>query len=335
MKTLFLNGTCEPVLAAFGKETCASFKGLPKGFLFSEADFKLPMEGTFYDQVGISLGTALEVFDNLVPFTPEGRRPQVMAYYPNVTNMETSGGDVRTSQEGFGGTMPNGRNAFSETYTIIDGGECLYKQLIKLQGRELRMFKIDDQDVLFGVLDKADNLKGYAVNIAVTERPNNGSNVGAIILNVYYTADYQKEREREVAISLGDEIKTLRVITIKNGVGANPRHFRIVYACSGRSITAADPENLGLAIISTQEGDGRWIVDWHGRNGGDVASDLDLGYDVQYDVFFYDTDSKHLRVAENLSTAATVSGLDFLRYCVGADEYKKVEHLKYKALVIT
>ena len=79
MKTLFLNGTCENVLAAFGKETSASFKGLPKGFLFSEADFKLPMEGTFYDEYGVSLGTALEVFNDLVPFTTAGRRPQVMA----------------------------------------------------------------------------------------------------------------------------------------------------------------------------------------------------------------------------------------------------------------
>ena len=133
MKTLFLDGTCKSVLAAFGKETCATFKGLPKGFLFSEADFQLPIKGTFFDGYGVSQGTALEILNGLVPFTVDGRRPQVMAYYPNVTNMEANGGDVRTSQEGFGGTIPNGRNAYSETYTILDGGECLYKQLIKLQ----------------------------------------------------------------------------------------------------------------------------------------------------------------------------------------------------------
>ena len=324
MKTLFLNGTCNSVLAAFGKETCASFKGLPKGFLFSEADFKLPMEGTFYDQYGVSLGTALEVFDNLVPFTPNGRRPQVMAYYPNVTNMETSGGDVRTSQEGFGGTMPNGRNAFSETYTIVDGGECLYKQLIKLQGRELRMFKIDDQDVLFGVLDKADNLKGYAVHIAVTERPNNGSNVGAIILNVYYTADYQKEREREVAISLGDEIKTLRVLTIKNGVANETYYFQIVYACSGRSITAGNPD-LASQIVAGQNSN-LPVIDWDERRPEQAFSNIGLSYDVLNDAFLQSYNRNiHLRVAENLSIITSViSPLNFLRYCVGADEYKKV-----------
>jgi len=324
MKTLFLNGTCENVLAAFGKETCASFKGLPKGFLFSEADFKLPMEGTFYDEYGVSLGTALEVFNDLVPFTTAGRRPQVMAYYPNVTNMETSGGDVRTSQEGFGGIMPNGRNAFSETYTIIDGGECLYKQLIKLQGRELRMFKIDDQDVLFGVLDKADNLKGYAVHIAVTERPNNGSNVGAIILNVYYTADYQKEREREVAISLGDEIKTLRVLTIKNGVANVTRYFQIVYACSGRSITAGNPD-LASQIMDGQNSH-LPVIDWDGRI--ELAfSAINLSYDVLNDAFLQSySNGTHLRVAEDLSAASTQSEQTaFLRYCVGADEYKLVE----------
>lgn len=329
MKTLFLNGTCETVLAAFGKETCASFKGLPKGFLFSEADFKLPMEGTFYDEYGMSLGTALEVFDNLVPFTSGGRRPQVMAYYPNVTNMETSGGDVRTSQEGFGGTMPNGRNAFSETYTIIDGGECLYKQLIKLQGRELRMFKIDDQDVLFGVLDKADNLKGYAVNIAVTERPNNGSNVGAIILNVYYTADYQKEREREVAISLGDEIKTLRVLTIKNGVGGDRTRFQIVYACSGRSITAGSENSAAEHIVSAQS-DGATVLDWVGRDPQTQSvTTLGLSYVYVHDCFNQDSGAPRLlRVVENLTDASGSSDdLPFLRYCVGADEYKSVESI--------
>lgn len=326
MKTLFLNGTCEPVLAAFGKETCASFKGLPKGFLFSEADFKLPMEGMFYDEYGVSLGTALEVFNDFVPFTPEGRRPQVMAYYPNVTNMETSGGDVRTSQEGFGGTMPNGRNAYSETYTIIDGGECLYKQLIKLQGRELRMFKIDDQDVLFGVLDKADNLKGYAVHIAVTERPNNGSNVGAIILNVYYTADYQKEREREVAISLGDEIKTLRVLTIKNGVGGDTPYFQIVYACSGRSITAGNPDLGGHIVNAQQQQPYAAVIDWYNRGAGEPVSDLYLQYIIEKDVFAHGIYIKQLRVVENLSPAAgTQEETGFLLYCVGADEYKKVE----------
>lgn len=325
MKTLFLDGTCKTVLAAFGKETCATFKGLPKGFLFSEDDFQLPIEGTFFDEYGVSQGTALEIFNGLVPFTVDGRRPQVMAYYPNVTNMESNGGDVRTSQEGFGGTIPNGRNAYSETYTILDGGECLYKQLVKLQGREMRMFKIDDQDVLYGTLDKSENLKGYKVRIAVTDRPNNGANVGAIMLNIYYTADYQKERESEIAISLGDEIKTLRMLTIKNGVGGSSGQFQIVYACSGRSITSGDP-SLAAAIIAAQSAD-RWVVDWYGREDG-VPSTLDLAYLPLVDAFTYSipTPVEGIRVAENLASAAADSiTISFLLYHVGADEYKKVE----------
>lgn len=327
MKTLFLDGTCKTVLAAFGKETCATFKGLPKGFVFSEADFQLPIESTFFDEYGVSQGTALEIFNGLVPFTTDGRRPQVMAYYPNVTNMEPNGGDVRTSQEGFGGTIPNGRNAYSETYTILDGGECLYKQLIKLQGREMRMFKIDDQDVLYGTLDKSENLKGYKVHIAVTDRPNNGANVGAIILNIYYTADYQKERENELAIALGDEIKTLRVLTIKNGVGGNSLLFQIVYACSGRSITSGD-KLIAQAIGGAQAIDVP-IIDWAERVG--APSSLSLSYYADMDVFMHDSGApKMLRVAENLAEAAAAKNdpvLGFLRYCVGADEYKRVEQL--------
>lgn len=326
MKTLFLDGTCKTVLAAFGKETCATFKGLPKGFLFSEADFQLPIESTFFDEYGVLLGAVLDVFNDLVPFTPDGRRPQVMAYYPNVTNMEANGGDVRTSQEGFGGTIPNGRNAYSETYTIIDGGECLYKQLIKLQGREMRMFKIDDQDVLYGTLDKSGNIKGYKVHIAVIDRPNNGANVGAILLNIYYTADYQKERESEIAIALGDEIKTLRVLTIKSGVNEESTSFQIVYACSGRSITSGNP-NLASAIIAAQAAD-HWVVDWYGRVDG-TPSTLDLTYLPIVDAFSYNIPSpvKGIRVAENLAEAAEKSdaGVRSLLYFVGADEYKPVD----------
>lgn len=329
MKTLFLDGTCKSVLAAFGKETCATFKGLPKGFLFSEAEFQLPVVGTFFDEFEEPQGTALEIFNGLVPFTSDGRRPQVMAYYPNVTNMEANGGDVRTSQEGFGGTIPNGRNAYSETYTIIDGGECLYKQLIKLQGREMRMFKIDDRDVLYGTLDKSENIKGYKVHIAVTDRPNNGANVGAILLNIYYTADYQKERESEIAISLGDEIKTLRILTIKNGVGGSAVQFQIVYACSGRSITTGNPA-LAAAIASAQFVD-NWVIDWYGREDG-MPSTLELAYLPLVDAFTYSipTPVEGIRVAENLASASQfiltpASSTSFLRYCVGADEYKKVD----------
>ena len=343
MKTLFLDGTCKSVLAAFGKETCATFKGLPKGFLFSEADFQLPVVGTFFDKFGASHGTALEIFNGLVPFTSEGRRPQVMAYYPNVTNMEANGGDVRTSQEGFGGTIPNGRNAYSETYTIIDGGECLYKQLIKLQGREMRMFKIDDQDVLYGTLDKSENVKGYKVHIAVTDRPNNGANVGAILLNIYYTADYQKERESEIAIALGDEIKTLRVLTIKSGVNRSTTRFQIVYACSGRSITD-NAKSLASAIIDAQSSNSNvpYVIDWMDSVGdtarmfGDFSSALLLSYNVDSDTFTYDYSGSgsrpiKIRVAENLAHAATTVAaspeLGFLHYCVGADEYKNVENI--------
>lgn len=249
MKSVFLGALCETqAIVALGKDACSKFKGLPKGFVFTDENFS-------FDGTSKELRTpsdVVELLNGFVSFAPltggETRSPNtplIMPYYPSIVTLETEGGDPRINQEGFGSGVPNGINPYSETYTITDGGDCMYKQLAKLENRLMRVFRIDENDIMYGTVDKNGNIKGYKCYISVTPRENTGDTVGANLLLITYQNSYKQERVNEVAVALEEELQTLRQVAV-----AVPRDvtegFRIVTECTGSSITKG---NKALADV--------------------------------------------------------------------------------------
>lgn len=235
---------CNPaVLAAFGKEACGKFKGLPKGFVFTPDDFS-------FDATTAAVQTPEDVVDMLNSFVHYGaltgsdirtpNEPQISPYYAQIVNIETTGGDPNIVQEGFGGGVPNGINAYSEVYTITDGGDCMFKQLSKLIGQEIRVFKIDDKDVLYGTMDRSGMVRGYRAYVTPYDRPNSGTTTAAIMLSIVYSTTYQQERAQEVAIYLGQELETMRELSLLAVPGVATQ-FQVVTSCSGQSITKGNP----------------------------------------------------------------------------------------------
>lgn len=232
------------LLAAFGKEACGKFRGLPKGFVFTTPDFSF--------NVGLDNTDGIEDKEDVLTFLNDnvsfasldtsdpGYRqpniPRVLPYYPSVVNLEPSGGEPNIIQEGFGSGIPNGLTAYSEIYTIVDGGECMLKQLAKLKEQQLRVFIIDEQNILYGTMDDKSNVKGYLCMFSVVPRANTGAQTPAILLHVIYDRIYEQERYREVAISLGEELETLHEVTIQP-YSKLENAFRVVSSCSGKSIT--------------------------------------------------------------------------------------------------
>ena len=88
------------------------------------------------------------------------------------------GGDINAPTLGsYGGTRPIGQNALSIAY-MVEGGLCLYKELSKLNGREMRVFEMDADNYLFGTVvtkDAKDFFAGYKGFVYTTFTPTDGS----------------------------------------------------------------------------------------------------------------------------------------------------------------
>lgn len=255
MIPLFLeNGCSVNAIVAFGNEACGKFKGVPKGFIFAETSLNIELTAALAEE-----GAVLDFLNTLSAYSIAERtqaditlKPAIYPYYPKLVNFETNGGDPKVETEGFGSGTPNGINPYSETFTIVDGGECLYKQLQKLEGRELQVYKVDENDTLYGTIKRMDDkpyLRGMKAYVSVTPRENNGTNAGAILVLVTYSNQYKVERDAQIAISLDEEVKALRQIAIRP-VGANT--FKVVSACSGNSVTEGNSA-LSAAIVAHKE----------------------------------------------------------------------------------
>jgi hypothetical protein len=161
-----------------------------------------------------------------------------------LTDYQINGGDVRTSQEGFGPETPIGVNAKTIQYIFNEGGLCLYKQLKKLNGRQMRVFPVDTDRVAYGTVineNGTDKFRGFSATVWVTRRDNNGSQGGAILLSVYYGSDYDNEDTNMASVALTEAYEGLTgVVLMKTGSGM----AKFVIACSGDDLTETYSNDL-------------------------------------------------------------------------------------------
>lgn len=193
---------CNTYLVPVGTGDCYAMDKQPKGLIFTTRDFTLDVNGT-----PDGWANAFEDINNsgTVQYIPEG-----------IVNMEVSGGDLRLSQEGYGPSVVTGLNVYQEVYTVIEGGLCLYKNLLKLHGKRLKVFVIgEDNNVLMTYKEELSfaapkitkaYFQGFDVNVGVTYRKNNGTNVGAVQITLIYTG-YEKEFANASMFKLPRELK--------------------------------------------------------------------------------------------------------------------------------
>lgn len=242
---------CGKDIAALGKENCSKFMGLPKGFAFTEDNTSFNLQDV------ANMGALLELLNGYVHFAAltganvrMPSEPLIFPYYPSMVNLEPTGGDANLVTEGWGGGIPNGINPYSEIYTITDGGNCMYKQLLKFKGRTVRVFLIDDTDTLYGNVDSKGVVRGFQVYVSVTKRKNTGTQTAAIRLQLSYTNEYETAMEREIALPLGEKLETLREVSVSI-LDVSTGAFDVVSKCSGVSVVANNPL-LGATFVANK-----------------------------------------------------------------------------------
>jgi hypothetical protein len=274
---LFLDDPCvENVLVALGVEACGKFKGLPKGFIFAGIDHSInvAIDGITNRSDIVDLLKAQVCFDTTAG-TRAPKSPLLFPTYPNIVNFEPSGGEPNIKQEGFGSGIPSGITPYVEKYIIVDGGECLYKQLLQLEEREIRVFKVDENDTMYGALTKKGLIRGYKCSVTVTPRENTGAQSAAIILQINYANTFKKERDMEISVGIEDELDVLRELSLVV-VSKADATARIVASCGGRSITKNNAALAALFVANV----GLFMVN-------DVAYDSTLTYDAETDLFSF------------------------------------------------
>ena len=150
-----------------------------------------------------------------------------------------NGGDIATSDVGFAGARPVGINAYNEAYQV-DAGDCLYKEMAKLNKRKVRVFRIDDEGYIYGTVVKRGSEYFFAgfqgTAYAIRTKSTDNTTLAAITLTVYYTPDYEKELKNLNAFEIEDVLAGLKGVILKKGTTTGTA--TVIGQCGGEDYTS-------------------------------------------------------------------------------------------------
>jgi hypothetical protein len=209
------------------------FEGKPNGLIFHNSGIEFSLDDVEFNS-GIKDGITAPGIDRVTPLIG------------GVVDYQPTGGDVQTSQEGFGSDDPIGLNAKRVDITINSGGLCLLKQLKKLNGKQVRIFLVDNNNVAYGtvaVLNGVEKFRGFLCKVWAAKRDNTGSQNGAIIFSVFFAANYENEENNLAAIALTETYEGLTGVILKKTGTAKAK---FVIACSADDLTTTYGDDLGV-----------------------------------------------------------------------------------------
>ena len=215
---------------------CAIFEGTPNALIFTDKTALFSVDkDTFKTEINAGI------------YAPA---PGRVTPVRGIASLSVSGGDLKTSQEGFGPETPNGLNSLREDYIINEGGYCLYKQLSKLNKRQVRVFKVDDSLNAFGtniMHEGSEKTRGYLVTAGVSRRISTGSaQAGAIILSLLYSANFQNEDINANAITLDEVPEGLSGIRLKKTATGKAK---VLSTCEAEDITEIYGEDIAVPAM--------------------------------------------------------------------------------------
>lgn len=217
--------------------TCSMFEGTPLGFIIHDKNESFDTDEALFN-TEIKDGIRANGIKRITPLMT------------GIVDYQLNGGEVKTSQEGFGPEEPIGITTKRVNYTINKGGLCLLKQLKKFNAKQIRILPIDKAKIAYGTIATVEDtakLRGFLATIYVTKRDNNGSQSGAILLSVFYDADYENEENEMAAIALTENIEGLTGVVLKKTGTAGKAKF--VIACSGDDLTDTYGTKLAVATL--------------------------------------------------------------------------------------
>lgn len=107
--------------------------------------------------------------------------------FPQIVNWEPNGGEVQTSQVGYGPNVYNGVSARTDAFTVDKFRHYLRAEILKNVDEEFDMYLIDAKNNLYGLNDQTDELAGIPVTIYPSGNDHPGaSDKASLAVNVSY-----------------------------------------------------------------------------------------------------------------------------------------------------
>lgn len=225
-----------------GVGKCAKHEGKVAAILITSANALYPMDKKEFAQ---GLASYVSQNGNLKMFPVKG-----------VVGMTNNGGDINAPELGtYGGVTPTNLNAKNVAYQI-DAGDCLYKELAKLNKRKMRIFRVDDEGYVYGtvvVKDGQNFFAGFEVTLYTLRTATDGATAYNLSLYAYYTPNNEAEEQNMNAFNVGmanipDGL--IGVLLIPGAAGT----ASIVTACSGEDITAEYGNDWQANMFINEEG---------------------------------------------------------------------------------
>lgn len=217
-------GSCTTDRPLTGKGNCDRVEGLTTSVILTAVNAYYPL-----DSEQFILGVDDWVYEDGVM-----RMMPVNGIFANTP----TGGEITTSQVGYGPTTPVELSAYNDIFQI-QAGLCLYKELSQANGNPYRVFRRDKNGYIYGTVvtrGGIDYFAGFEANIyAYTTKATDGSTAGGVFLGIYYGANYENEMKNINVYSISNVPEGLLGVSLQKGPTTGTA--RVITSCGGTDIT--------------------------------------------------------------------------------------------------
>ena len=177
--------------------------------------------------------------------------------FPQIVNWEPNGGEVQTSQVGYGPNVYNGVSARTDAFTVDKFRHYLRAEILKNVDEEFDMYLIDAKNNLYGLNDDTDELAGIPVTIYPSGNDHPGaSDKASLAVNVSYV-DVEEYMMKLDVVPLGYAARSavygLMPVTLEK-VGSSGNNYKLVEYYGKGDATAKFGELISDNVASVLNG---------------------------------------------------------------------------------
>lgn len=176
---------------------------------------------------------------------------------PQIVNWEPNGGEVQTSQVGYGPNVYNGVSARTDAFTVDKFRHYLRAEILKNVDEEFDMYLIDAKNNLYGLNDGTDELAGIPVTIYPSGNDHPGaSDKASLAVNVSYVDVEEYMMKLDVVpldYAARSAVYGLMPVTLEK-VGSTGNNYKLVEYYGKGDATAKFGELISDNVASVLNG---------------------------------------------------------------------------------
>ena len=177
--------------------------------------------------------------------------------FPQIVNWEPNGGEVQTSQVGYGPNVYNGVSARTDAFTVDKFRHYLRAEILKNVDEEFDMYLIDAKNNLYGINDDTDELAGIPVTIYPSGNDHPGaSDKASLAVNVSYVDVEEYMMKLDVVpldYAARSAVYGLMPVTLEK-VGSSGNNYKLVEYYGKGDATAKFGELISDNVASVLNG---------------------------------------------------------------------------------